>query len=764
MRYLHASSVREVLVQALLDAPMFTVRWRWNASCALAVVRFRSGRKVPARLQRMDAEDLVAVVFPDQRACLENIAGKREIPDHPLVQQTIRDCLTEAMDIDGLEAVLRVLERGEIRVVARDLPEPSPLAQEILSAKPYAFLDDAPLEERRTLAVQSRRWLDPDTAAAFGSLDTQAIERVRSEAWPEAATADELHDALILLGFVTVEEGERAGVWPQLLRELTAERRATVLRHGVGMPPLWVAAERLPQLAAVFGDAGLDPPIRAPTALAQDWTREQALVELLRGRLEGFGPTTATALARSAGLPVADIDAALGALESEGFVLRGRFTPGHDATEWCERRLLARIHRYTLHRLRQEIEPVSAADLMRFLFAWQRVAPGHQAEAQSGLAGVLEQLEGFELPAAAWESEILPVRLEEYDSSWLDALCLSGRISWARLSLPRPVPERSAAPVRATPIALLSRRHLPLWQALAVQGAGADNARLSAGAEAVADYLAAHGASFFEELVEGTGLLRTQVEGALGELVAWGRVSADSFSGLRALLVPSEQRRLIAGGRRKTRTVAFGVEDAGRWVRLRREPGIRSAGSADARQAEARPPATRTPGATPFDADDLDYVARTLLRRYGVVFRRLLECENLLPPWRDLLGVYRRLEARGEIRGGRFVAGFAGEQYALVEAVGMLRDLRRQGGEGELIALSAADPLNLTGIVTPGARIPALTSNRVLYRDGIPIAALVAKEVRCFAALAGAAEWEARNALRRRSVSPKLRAYLGRGA
>lgn len=737
--YLHPATVRDLLVQALLAAPMFTVRWRWNAACALAVLRFRNGSKVPPRLQRMDAEDLVSVVFPDQLACVENIAGDREIPDHPLVKQTIRDCLVDAMDIDSLEAVLGRLQRGEIRVVARDLTEPSPLAQEILTARPYAFLDDAPLEERRTQAVISRRWLDPETASDLGTLDPQAIARVREEAWPQAETADELHDALVLLGFLTEEDLRREPSWAAFMSELVAERRAARL-HG-GKHPLWVAAERLPQIEAAFPGTSTEPPIRAPQSAAKRaWTREEAVTELLRGRLEGMGPVTAEALASAAGLSAGDINAALAALEAQGFVLRGRFTPNADRTEWCERRLLARIHRYTLNRLRQEIEPVSAADFLRFLLAWQRVLPDRRAEGPQGLAALIEQVEGFEAPAAAWESEILPARMKDYDSSWLDGLCLSGKIAWSRLTPPKPAQERSAGPVRTTPIALLSRRNLASWNALAAQELATEDLRLSPLAANVAEYLTAHGATFFEDLVDGTRLLRTQVEDALGELVAWGLVSADSFSGLRALLLPSEQRRPIAGARRRVRTAAFGVEDAGRWVKLRREP-------------------IASPDEPP-SAEAIETLAWVLLRRYGVVFRRLLEREPLLPAWRDLLKAYRRLEARGEIRGGRFVAGFSGEQYALIEAVGSLRELRKRPPTGELISVSGADPLNLMGIITPGSRVPAITGNRVLYRDGIPVAVQVGKETRFLVSLDAAAQWSAQNALLRRSIPPGLRAYL----
>src|SRR5215471_15428274 len=431
--YLRSKTVRDVLIQALLDAPMFAIRWRWNANRALAVLRWNGGRKVPPQIQRMNAEDLVAAVFPDQLACAENLTGQREIPDHPLVRQTIRDCLEEAMDIGGLEALLASIERGEKTLVTRELNEPSPLAQEILTARPYAFLDDAPLEERRTQAVFSRRWLDPETAADLGTLDAGAIARVRDEAWPQVDRADELHDALLQLGFLTATEGQRGAPawkqeeaeagWESFLSELNADRRAAVLHTGADVADavpravasgsahngvdLWVAAERLPEFMALFPQASTSPPIAAPAGFAEKaWSFEEALVEILRGRLEGLGPVTAAQMAASIGLPESDVEPAMLALEAEGFILRGRFTPGAESTEWCVRRLLSRIRNYTLNRLRQEIEPVSTSDFVRFLLSWQGVSSEQQPEGVEGLAAVIDQVEGFEAPAAAWEGEI----------------------------------------------------------------------------------------------------------------------------------------------------------------------------------------------------------------------------------------------------------------------------------------------------------------------------------------------------------------------
>ncbi len=748
-RYLHSASVRHILIQAMLDAPMFTTRWRWVAGVALALPRFRGGRKVPPQFMRMQAEDLVAAVFPDQIACAENLVGEREIPDHPLTNQTISDCLHEAMDIEGLERLLARMEAGDVRVVACDLTEPSPLSLEALSARPYAFLDDAPLEERRTQAVMARRWHDPQSASDLGRLDLPAIKRVQEEAWPDPTNAEELHDALLWLGCLTDAE---VRAWSGWLTALAAEKRATRLE--TGRAAFWVAAERLNQFAAVWPEAPRLPDIPIPASPsgasshagdgAEVWSREQALVEILRGRLEGMGPVTATALAAPLGLEADAIRPALMALEVEGSVLRGRFIQGVNDEQWCDRRLLARIHHYTVQRLRAEIEPVAASDFLRFLFAWQHVAGDTRLEGQSALPAALAGLTGFEAPANAWETEILPARIADYEPAFLDAQCLSGRHAWARLVPSRAANGRGsqAAPVRSTPIVLVERRDVPLWRSLA----GTPGQRqLSPPAQAVYDGLTKRGALFFEELAEAARLLRSQAEDALGELVALGLVTSDSFGGLRALLVPSAQRRPAGNIRRRGRVLPFGMESAGRWSLI---PG-----------APPDAPGPNTPG-EPAGAASVEHVARTLLSRYGVVFWRLLAREaDWLPPWRDLLRVYRRLEARGEIRGGRFVAGFSGEQYALPDAIGLLRQTRRRPAAGDWVSLSGADPLNLVGILTPGARLPALTGNRVLYRDGVPAAVLAGGKVQFLVTLDAAAQWDAQTRLKR-SAAPAMTADL----
>jgi ATP-dependent helicase Lhr and Lhr-like helicase len=623
--------VEEILVQALLDAPMFGTHWRWNATIALAIARSRGGRKTPPQIQRMQSEDLLAAAFPDAAACLENIPGDREIPDHPLVQQTIDDCVHEVMDLDLLTGLLRRIHAGEINYIARDLPEPSPLAHEILNARPYAFLDDAPLEERRTQAVYTRRAFEPSSADDLGALDPAAIERVRQEAWPVANNADEMYDALMVAGYV--RESEVSAPWAGYLKEL-GER-------AVKKGEAWFALER----------------------------KDDDEAEIFASRMEVLGPISQKE------------NAVLLALEGQGRILRGRFTPGAAEIEWCDRRLLARIHRYTLNRLRAEIEPVSAADFLRFLVHWQHAAAEDQLKGVEGLAAVVEQLEGFELAAAAWEHDVLPARVGDYGSEQIDRLCLSGRVAWGRLT------PGSKAPLRTSPIALVSRKHLQ--HQLEEKESGAE---LSSEAKTVREALEKRGASFFHEMSAATGLLPTLVERGLAELAGAGLATADSFAGLRALLAPPEKRKAL-------------VEGAGRWSLLSYQGG-----------------------------NDFEAVARRLLRRYGVVFRTLLQRESQLPPWRELVRVYRRLEARGEIRGGRFVAGFGGEQFAAADAVGRLRAVRKASKAGELAVLSAVDPLNLVGILTPEARVPAVYRNRILLQDGLPIAALEGGEVRSLAA------------------------------
>ncbi|HMF61331.1 MAG TPA: DEAD/DEAH box helicase, partial [Vicinamibacterales bacterium] len=531
-RYLHPETTRDVLVQAFLDAPVFKTRWRWNTTISLAVPRRRGGRKVAPQLQRMLADDLMAAVFPDAAACLENIPGDREIPDHPLVGQTVRDCLEEAMDFEGLRAVLGRIHRGELRLVARDTPEPSFFAHEILNARPYAFLDDAPLEERRSHAVQSRRTTDPASAGDLGALDPQAIERVREEERPDPRDPDELHDAMLTAGFLTQED--LADVGPELLQQLSAARRAG--RMDVGTPGsadsrvIVIAAERLPELRAIHPGAPVTGnPAPPPSRLTRSWTRADAVAEVLRGRVSLTGPVTARALGESLGVSSAEADAALLILESEGLVLRGRFTPRATELEWCDRTLLARIHRYTLHRLRAEIEPVSPADFMRFLFRWQHVDPTSKLSGLEGLREIVAMLDGYELGAGAWERAVLPSRLDRYESSMLDMLCLAGEAGWGRLSSASSPGSPPAGLVPATPIALFLREHARAWHSLRTPDD--EPPSLTDSARTVLATLQSRGASFFADLAAGCALDADQLRHAIGALVACGLVTSDGFSG-----------------------------------------------------------------------------------------------------------------------------------------------------------------------------------------------------------------------------------------
>jgi len=740
-RYLNSKSVREVLVQALLDAPMFPIRWRWNATRSLALPRQRNGRKVPAPLQRMESENLLAAVFPDQLACLENIAGDREVPDHPLVRQTIEDCLTEAMDIDGLEALLRRIENGEVECVTRDLPEPSPLAHEILNARPYAFLDNAPLEERRTQAVHTRRAGDPAGGEGLGILDAAAIARVCAEAWPQARDADELHETLLLLGVMTEDETLKCSAdAPSLLQSLAVEQRAGRLNAG---RTFWIAAERLSMSRAVYPDGQMEPVLNPPPGEPKrTWEHSEAVRELVRGRMEVIGPATVAILSKTLLLSGSEIEAALLALETEGFVLRGKFHPGAPELEWCERRLLSRIHRLTLHRLRAEIQPVSLANFQRFLLAWQWVDKEHRAEGPAGVETVLDLLDGMELAAAAWEPEVLALRVKDYTPQWLDQLCLTGRIGWGRLSPPQNPNARASTPLRSTPVSVFDRENLTLWLELS---GGQSPAEFTPDTELVLKSLVRSGAMFFSELVRLTKLLPSRVAQALGELTARGWVTSDSFEGLRALLIPSEKRAPFAEPKRKRRhKTVTSVEFAGRWSLLRKPPASTPEAGEDFPRASD---------------EAVETFARVLLRRYGIVFRRLLERESLRVSWYELGRVYRRLEARGEIRGGHFITGASGEQFALPEAIGLLRSIRRAAPAGELIVINAADPLNLLGILTSGPRVTAITANRILLRDGLPIAVLNASEVKRLTEAGDFNVTTIEQSLIVGKISPELRPY-----
>ena len=699
-------SFEEDLVQAALQSPMFTNRWRWNASRSLVLLRHQGGRRVPMPIQRMRAEDLLAAVFPAQLACQDNHGGGPiEIPDHPLVDETVDDCLHEAMDAEGLRAVLERMERGEIRTLAVETPAPSPMSHEILNANPYAFLDDAPLEERRARAVSLRR-TDPDLATGIGALDPKAIEEVRRQAWPEPRDADELHDALLSFGILPAADAEP---WLPWLERLLAENRATWAVLGAAR---WlVAAERQALVRRAFPDVVFEPERPAPAVRLPDGDdSDTALAEIVRGWGDALGPLTAPGLAARLGIGSAAVEAALARLESEGTLLRGSFT-GTSEDEWCERGLLARIHRTTLGRLRREIEPVAASDLMRFLFRWHHAQPSARLHGRDGVLEVVRQLGGLELPGPAWERDVLPARIADYDPADLEHLCLAGEIVWGRLAvsaaredLPDDAPPaRRQAPTRSAPLAFAPRAELAAL--LEPLPAGSWREALPPMALEVLDHLETRGASFLADIARAVHRLPGEVEDALWELVASGLVTGDGIAGLRTLLLPEDKRRprrprlRLATHLKPVRTRAPRLMPVGRWSLLR------APGEGD------EPPAS----------ERVEAAARRLLRRWGVVLREVTLRERNLPPWRLLLQELRRLEARGEVRGGRFVAGFVGEQFALPEAVEALRATRRQKADGEVVLVAAADPLNLVGILTPGARVSPFCGQVVAWRDGVPV-------------------------------------------
>jgi ATP-dependent Lhr-like helicase len=644
--FLSADTVEDVLREALLTAPMFGLRWRWNASRALMILRFRGGNRVPPPIQRMRAEDLLAAVFPDQVACAENLTGPIRIPDHPLVNETIDNCLREAMDVDGLRRVLERLESGEIRRVAVENAMPSVFSHEILNANPYAFLDDAPLEERRARAVELRS--TSRTEVQHGVLDPAAIDEVSSEVWPDPRNADELHDALL-----TFIKGPALPAWQSWFDELHAAGRASALGS-----QFWVATERRDAIDDTLAT--------------------------VRGWMECLGPITASDLAAKLAISIGDVEIALAALESEGQIFQGKYRGREQgrgaqaAREWCNRRILARIHHLTLGRLRREIAPVTAAQFHQFLARWQHLAPATQLHGADGAMQIIRQLQGFEIPASAWEENVLARRIAAYAPENLDDLCLSGEVAWARLS-PHPAlqsPDRHVRPTRIAPISFFAREDAD-WLIDPSFGL-VETVGLSHPAREVLDALTARGASFFSDLVRDTRRLPSEVEDALWELTAGGLVTADGFENLRALIDPKRRRGEGRGQTRRPRHAA------GRWALVTRS-------------------------ATVISHDDrVKKFAEQLLLRWGVLFRDLLTRESVSPPWRELLPILRRMEAQGEIRGGRFVSGFTGEQFARPEAIDLLRSVRRQEISEEL-DIAPADPLNLTGIILPGPKVSVLS-------------------------------------------------------
>jgi ATP-dependent helicase Lhr and Lhr-like helicase len=744
--FLNAESVQPILEQAALASPIFGTRWRWDANRALALLRFQGGKKIPPQIQRMRSDDLLASVFPDVAACQENIAGDIQIPDHPLVNEVMKDVLSEAMDLEGLKSVLRDMEAGKIQCLAVDTPVPSQFSHEILNANPYAYLDDAPLEERRARAVEMRRILPESVLEEVGKLDPTAIAQVREEAWPDVRDADELHDVLHTLFVLPVDrwkqpdQGMRAnearafqnrldetlallekkmcspqpecdGIhfqpsiddhWKTYFDQLSRQGRAT--QATVQARSYWVAAERASNVGRLFREAQFHPPV---AELETDsLLPEDVLHAMVTGWMSHWGPTTARELGQLLGLPASEIEKALLRLEASGAILRGKFAaprPGvdppqgsADEIQWCERRLLARIHRLTVATLRKQIEPVTPAQFMNWLLRWHDIAPGTQVQGERALLDVLRQLQGFEIPANAWERYVLARRVSDYHPQWLDQLCLTGAVGWGRLS-PHPATlqdstdgKRRVIPTSVAPITFFVREEADWMTAHDPAIDRSEGRGLSPVARQALEFLKARGASFFADIVRGTGKLKAEIETVLWELVAAGLVTADGFDNLRSLIDP--KRRAGRGSGR----VARPRHSAGRWALLYTDQV-----SDRARAVEA--------------------TCWMLLRRYGVVFRDLLVRETNLLKWRELQIGFRRLEDRGEIRGGRFVDGFLGEQFALPLAVESLRATRKLATPGEVVTVSAADPLNLVGILVPGERIPAISGKFVSYRDGVAV-------------------------------------------
>ena len=712
--YVKNKTARDVVRQAVLGAPMFGVRWRWVANAALAVLRFRNGKKVPPPFQRNDSEDLLALVFPDQLACQENIVGPVEIPEHPLVDQTLFDCMHDLMDVDGLESLLGEIETDKVSVVYRDLQEPSPLTQEVLTAKPYAFLDDAPAEERRTLAVQSRRYLSTSEVSEYGSLDSDVIDQLCAQAWPDPRDADELHDALLSLGYLQSHEAQSKqdcdfehfseNTWQLFFNQLAAQNRATKLTTETGAE-LWVVAERLSELMLVHPDSTLSPAI-APATIGSkiELERDQAIVSLIRSRLSVIGPTTASEIAHSIDLPVSSVEVALISLETEGYALKGSFKGNCSETEWCERHFLSRIHKTTVVGLRKQIKPVNTEQYLRYLMQWFRLGSESIGEGPDTLGAVLEQLEGYEAAASTWETEILPARIFGYTPELLDHISASGSIVWTRMSRSQILrnaeadhsrPMRYGGSMKSIPLTFLRRNRLAIWRSLGSM----DNETpvLSGIAQQIQLALQEFGPMFYPELLDELNQLPGHLEEGLVELFATGIVTCDHYGGIRALLTPQQDRRRHQVSYRHS--FSSGVQISGRWSLLDR--------------------ALKKGGDNASQQDATQYAAEVLLRRYGVVFRSLLSKEGrYFPAWSELLPIYRRMEDRGDIRGGRFISSVSGEQFALPEAIDLLRDTQRQAPTGKAITVHAADPLNLCGIIDSESKVAAHPATYLVFQDG----------------------------------------------
>ncbi|MBI3837656.1 MAG: DEAD/DEAH box helicase, partial [Planctomycetia bacterium] len=734
-RMLNPENVARLLEQALLAVPMFQVRWRWNLTRSLVVLRQQGGKRVPPHIQRFRSDDLLAAVFPETVGCLENHSGDVKIPDHPLVRQTMHDCLHEAMDLEGLVDLMERVRRGQVRFVARDTREPSPFSYELLNANPYAFLDGAPLEERRARAVATRRTLSTEELRDLARLDPEAVAQVRSEAWPLVRSADELHDAL--LNLVTIDDLE-AGPWSVWLKDLIEGGRATRVARP-GQRDLWIAAESWPILQAAFADAQADPPVSLPERLRREVARSDAWIALVRGRVEHSGPATAAEIGAFLGLAGDFVRSALESLEGQGTVLRGSFTAAVERSgfngqqpivEWCDRRLLARVHWLTLEGLRRQIQPVEPREFVHFLTHYHHLAPDDKWGGAVGVREAIGQLQGFELPAGAWEQRVLSARIAEYDPQWLDNLFLSGEVMWGRLNPPRRDKDEGpsmAALTRVVPISLVLREELPL---LLSPDRLAQPPAVRGGARLVLDALSSRGALFFSELKVLTQLLPGHLEEALRELSALGLITSDAFAAVRKIVDGEKTAR--SRRRRSPRTLHGVAAPIGRWSLF---PG---------------------PMASASREQYLDAWCRQLLRRWGFVFRDLLTRETSAPNWQELVGALRRLELRGEVRGGRFVSRVGGEQYALPAAVELLREARHPAAGESWMAMSAADPINVFGIITAEARIPATHRNALVVQAGRLLASRQAGHVEFYQPLDQATQWEMRHAMavgRRRQMT-----------
>jgi ATP-dependent Lhr-like helicase len=732
--YLNPANVREILIQALLDSPVFGVRWRWNASTALAITRRRGGKRVAPQIQRMQSEDLISLIFPDQLACPENLEGDRISPDHPLINQTLNDCLHEAMDLDGLVKVLEKIRKKELRTVAADLREPSPMAQEVLVAQPYAFLDNAPLEERRVHAVYSRRWNSMSEASAMAQLDEAAIAKVKEEVWPLVRNSDELYDALMVAGFLTlseIEKNEDPDVMAVYMKELISDNRATKVSLPGNKNEYWLAVERLPEFRKIFPHLKQAPEIPIPEEItAQTEKIVNPLVEILRSRLDISGPVTVQEIGRLIPVGEAAVEQSFLALENEGFVFRGHFSPG-SGEEWCERRLLARIHRYTIDKLRSEIKPVSPSEFMHYLFHWQYLISEERTENSLQLRKILDQLEGYEAQSVAWEGDIFTARIKSYSYTTLDLLLMTGEYVWGRFKNSKTEQQLSSIPIRTTPVTFIKRENLRHYLNTDENSGVIE---LSVYARTIFNLLKSDGALFFFQLEEKSKMFKSQIEDALIELVSVGLVTSDSFTGLRTLLIPDKYYT-----ERRKGKIIFNLQQAGRWWLLLASDNNMPENTGD---------------------HSAEIMAMMLLKRYGVVFRKLAEKEKLLFLWYDMLKIYRKMEAQGTIRGGRFVDGFGGEQYALPEAVSAMRSLKKKEPEDILISISASDPLNLTGYITPGRRIAAFHGNRILYSKGSPVAFKEGKEIGFFGNPDQGTQWNLMKLLVHREVQPELRPYL----